>query len=294
MGNIYSMTGYARASGRVSETSVTVEAKSVNHRYLDLKIHLPRELLMFENKVSELARSFFHRGRIELWVNSEPGERPVKVSWNRPLARGIMAAIQEMKWAFNLTSDAELALLASQKDVIIIADSGAFGDEAWSGLAAVVGECFQALQEMRAREGAALSEDIIKRLEAIEKNLDALSGEAGATIASYREKLEKRIVELMGDRGGIDPARLAQEVVIMADRADITEELVRARSHIGQFRAVLGDDGPKGRKLDFLTQELFREINTSSNKAAGVKVSGLAVDMKTELEKIREQVQNLE
>jgi len=290
----YSMTGFARAEGALAGGRLTIEAKSVNHRYLDFKFHLPRELSSLEQKMAELARSSFQRGRIEVWVNFLPGGRPVQVVWNRPLAQGIISAFQEMKQALALEGNPDLALLASQKDVILIADSGAFGEDSWIELAPIFTACFQALQKMRGKEGATLVEDIIGRIGFIEDRLARLSGKAPLVVAAYQEKLGKRISELLSGQGGLDKDRLAQEAAIFADRGDVTEELVRAKSHLAQFRSVLDQAGPKGRQLDFLIQEIFREFNTLSNKAQDADMSALAVEVKTELEKIREQVQNLE
>ena len=294
MAKIYSMTGYALVSGQAGGARITVEAKAVNNRYLDFKLHLPRELQGLEDKVMTLARSFFCRGRIELWANLEPGERPLEVRWNRPLAEGILKAGQEMKKALGLPGEFDLSLLAGQKDVILIADSGPWGEEAWPELGAVFSECFQALQKMRAQDGEALAEDILERVRGIEKRTEEIGARSKVVVGSYRERLEKRVRELIGDQSGLDPGRLAQEVALLADHADITEELVRLRSHLVQFREGMAEEGPRGRKLDFLVQELFREINTAANKAQDAAISRFAVEIKTDLEKIREQIQNLE
>jgi len=288
------MTGYSRADGEVVGASFTVEVKSVNHRYLDLKLHLPRELQIFERKISELVRSYVNRGRIDVWALCEPGQAPVEVKWNRPLARGLMAALAGMKEALGLAGTVDLTLLASQKDVILINESGAFGEEAWPDLSRLLGECLESLKEMRKTEGETLAQDITARIGAIELLLDKISERAKDVVSAYRDKLEKRINDLLSGRGLVDEDRLAQEAAIFADRSDITEEVVRARSHFEQFRSALAEQGPKGRKLDFLVQEIFREVNTTSSKAPDAQVAGWVVEIKTELEKIREQVQNLE
>jgi uncharacterized protein (TIGR00255 family) len=288
------MTGYSRADGEVAGASFTVEVKSINHRYLDLKLHLPRNFQMFEQKVAELARSRVNRGRIEVWVQCEPGDAPVEVRWNRPLARGLMAALTGMKEDLGLSGTVDLTLLASQKDVILINESGAFGEEAWPDLSRLLGECLESLKEMRKTEGETLARDIAARIGAIELLLDRISERAKDVVSAYGDKLEKRINDLLSGRGLVDEDRLAQEAAIFADRSDITEEVVRAGSHFEQFRSALAEEGPKGRKLDFLVQEIFREANTISSKASDAQVAGWVVEIKTELEKIREQVQNLE
>jgi len=288
------MTGFARAEGEAGGARVTVEAKSINHRYLELKIYLPRELSAWEQKVTELCRSLFQRGRVEVRANVEAGQRPVEVKWNRPLAEGMARAFEEMKDALDLKGRPDLSLLALQRDVILIGDSGPWADEAWPELKRVFEECFERLLAMRAQEGSALADDILGRIKAIEERLDTLADKAPALVSGYRDKLEKRLKELLSGQTPVNEERLAQELALFADRSDITEELVRAKSHLAQFRTVLGDDAAKGRKLDFLIQEIFREINTTSNKVQDAGLSGLAVEIKTELEKIREQVQNLE
>lgn len=288
------MTGFARAEGEVSGMKVAVEAKSVNHKYLELKFHLPREVQALEGKITELCRGFMSRGRVDVYVLFQAGQVPVAVEWNRPLAEGMARALAEMKDALDLDGRPDLSLLASQRDVIVIGQSASWGEESWPSLARICGDCFRALAEMRSREGAALAADILGRLAAIEERLDKLADKAPAVVSLYRDKLEKRVKELMGGQVPVNGERLAQELSLFADRADITEELVRARSHLDQFRDALNEDGPKGRKLDFLIQEIFREINTTSNKVQDAGLSGLAVEIKTELEKIREQAQNLE
>jgi len=273
---------------------VTVEVKSVNHRYLDLKLHLPRELAVLESKLTELCRTHVSRGRVDVYVALEPGTGPVGVKVNRPLAQGMVRALRELKEAFALAGEPDLALLASMNDVIIVENAGPLGEDSWPALAALAASVFQSLLVMRAREGASLARDLEARLDAVSTRFEDLVREAGNVLPLYRDKLARRMKELLGESAGVDPERLAQEAALLADRADITEEVVRARSHLEQFRAALGQDGPKGRKLDFLIQELFREVNTASNKAQSARASGAAVEIKTELEKMREQVQNLE
>ncbi len=288
------MTGYARVSGKASGTSLTVEAKSVNHRYLDLKCKLPREMAALENKVAELAKKYFARGRVEVYAAAEPGEAPVSVAWNRPLARGCAEAMAEMKRELGLAGEPDLGFIANLKDVIIVGDPSRMGDEAWPELAAVFESCFGELREMRSREGEALERDMIERLASIESWVLELEAMAPRVVRSHREKLERRLSDLLPEGAAVSEDRLAQEVAILADRADITEEMVRLKSHLEQFRAVLAEEGPVGRKLDFMTQEIFREINTSGNKIMDADAQAVTVKVKAELEKIREQVQNIE
>jgi uncharacterized protein (TIGR00255 family) len=294
MAIVHSMTGYARGEGQVSGRRVTIEIKSVNHRYLDLRLHLPRELAGFEPQFTELCRNRLARGRVEVFVGLGPGSAAATVALNRPLAEGIVAALRELKSQFGLAGEPDLALLADREGVIAIDISAPLGESAWPEFEAVAEAVIRALQDMRAREGAALARDLAARIATIAGRFEDVAAHTGEVVATYREKLERRLREIGGNGAGIAPDRLAQEIVLFADRADVTEELVRARSHLGQFRATLDSDGPKGRKLDFLVQEISREINTLSNKSQSALISGIAVDIKTELEKVREQVQNLE
>ncbi len=293
MTKVYSMTGFGRADGEAAGVKVAVEAKSVNHRYLDLHSRLPRELLAIEQKVTELARKHFCRGRIDLWVYFGPGERPVEVVWNRTLAREIARALREMRDELGLTGEPDLSLLASQKDVILCVDASQSQEEWTPEWEALFTECFNRLNDMRGREGKLLAADIKERLVALRARVERMEELAPSVTVRYREKLAARVTELLeGERA--EPERMAQEVALFADKADITEELVRMKAHLERFDEVLDSEGPKGRKLDFLVQEMFREMTTSSNKAQESELNAICVDVKAELEKVREQVQNLE
>jgi len=292
-GNTYSMTGFGRAEGEVSGARLTVEARSVNHRYLDARFRLPPDLAVFEPKLNDLVKDNFSRGRIEIYAEYEPGTAAARVTWNRPLAEGIMKALAEMGVQLKVKGEPDLALLSSFRDVIVTGSPSVEAEELWPEVERVFKDCFQSLRQARAREGAALEEDLISRIEALHGWAAEVSELSGEVTAAYRDRMSKRVTELLN---GIEPDqdRLAQEAALFADRSDITEELVRLGTHLDAFRHALSQEGPKGRKLDFLAQEIFRETNTFSNKAQHARVSALAVEMKAELEKIREQVQNIE
>jgi uncharacterized protein (TIGR00255 family) len=291
---IFSMTGFARVTGKISDAGITIEAKSVNHRYLDIKIRLPRELQIFEQKIVGLARKMFDRGHMDIWVNFMPGERPVSVKWNRALAEGVKKALVDMKEELGLLGEPDLALLASQKDIIEVSGDDIPDEEEWSFLSVEFERCFNALKSMRAKEGENLAVDILERIGVIEENFAKINERMPDVVAIHNEKLNTRLKELIEKHAELDPQRLATETAVMTDRCDITEEVVRAKSHIEQFRSVLEKDGPKGRKMDFIIQEIFREVNTCSNKAQDTGISNFSVNIKTELEKVREQVQNIE
>ncbi|MFO8057643.1 MAG: YicC/YloC family endoribonuclease [bacterium] len=291
---VYSMTGYARSEASALGGKVSVEIKSVNHRYLELRFHLPAQVLSLEPEMTRLFRERLSRGRVEVWINLSGVELPVEVVWNRPLARQTAKALQEMKEELDLQGSPDLSLLAEQKDILSVSESPPSAAETWKELEPVLEDGLERLLEMRAREGDALAGDISSRIDLIRNRLSETEGKKDSVVENYRQRLKRKIAEILEDSEKTDQARLEQEVALLADRTDITEELVRARSHLEQMDRLLDSDGPMGRKLDFLTQELFREINTCSNKAQDAEVSRLAVDMKAELEKIREQVQNLE
>ena len=291
---IYSMTGYSRVEGDVGGTRLTIEVKSVNHKFLDYRLKLPRELNAFEAQLTEMIRKECARGRVEAFIDYASADRPVTVRWNQPLARGVLAALREMRDELKLIGEPDLALLAAQHDIIVTGEKAVPGEQEGEQLAALFMKALAGLKSMRAKEGATLAEDLKARMLQVEKWIGALEEKKAAVNAAIRERLNRRLQEIMGPDSRLEPDRMATEVALIADRADITEELVRFRSHQDQFRAVLFGEGPRGRKLDFLLQELFREINTASNKSQDSSVSAIAVDIKTELEKIREQVQNLE
>lgn len=291
---VFSMTGYSRVEGEVGGARLTIEVKSVNHRYLDYRLKLPRELSAFEARLTEILRKEIARGRVEVYVDYASADRPAAVRWNEPLARGIVEALRAMGTALSLPGEPDLALLAAQKDVIVSGERGEPGEAEAEELAALFLKALAGLKAMRAKEGAALADDLKTRMAQVETWIGALEEKKAEVNAGIRERLNRRLTELLGPDSRLDPDRLAAEVAILVDRADITEELVRFGSHLGQFRSVLAGAGPRGRKLDFILQELFREINTASNKSQDAGVSAIAVDIKTELEKIREQVQNLE
>ncbi len=291
---VYSMTGYARLESDALSGTVSVEIKSVNHRYLDLKFYLPSRLGFLEADMGRLIREKVSRGHVEVRVNLSGVDLPVEVDWNRPLAKQMSKALREMKEELGLEGSPELGILAAQKDIFTISEKSRPERETWEELRPVLEKALASFIEMRAQEGAALTEDLKSRLRGMRRLLAEAEGKKDKVVENYRVRLERRMAEILEDPNKVDRNRLEQETALFADRADITEEIVRARSHLDQMEQLLESEGPKGRKLDFLTQEVLREITTTSNKAQNADISRLAVDMKAELEKIREQVQNLE
>ncbi len=291
---LYSMTGFGRAE-MVSDTwSLRVEAKSLNHRFLEIILRLPRRYQGLEEKIRRLLREWFVRGRFEIYVHilgTPPGGQELSV--NTELAAQYVAKMRLLKTLLSLDGQPQVSDLLRMRDVFCALEAEEDLDALWQEIAPVLTKALEGLKEMRYTEGTYLAQTLkenIRILEEIILKIEALKGEA---FDRARKRLEERLTKLLADKG-LDPLRLHQEVVILADKTDITEELDRLKSHIEQFKKTLLAPGPHGRKLDFLIQEMFREVNTLSNKAALARISQLAVEAKCTLEKMREQVQNIE
>lgn len=287
----HSMTGFGRAEGIAGGRRLTAEAKSVNNRYLDLRLCLPPELQARELELQARVKEKISRGRVELVLNWEPDPRPAALQWNRSLARGYLEAMRQMRDELGLPGQPDLALLLAQKDVMLKTEPEPVAEAAWAVIRRVVDACLEALVTSRAAEGRVLAQDLAGRLERVKVRLEFLRGRAGQAVAAYRERLEKRCREAAVEA---DPQRLAQELVFFTDRSDVSEELVRLAAHVEKFAEALAAPEPAGRKLDFLLQEMNREANTTGAKVQDAALSQEVVEIKTELERMREQVQNLE
>ncbi len=291
---VQSMTGYGRSEGELLGGRIVVEARSVNHRYLETRIKLPSELAALEQRVVELIKEYLSRGRVEIYIAWAAGEQPVNLSWNRALAESYLEIIREMCRELDLPGEPDLSLLLENKGVIINEKTAALSEDDWPGVRAVFDDCLADLKQMREREGAVLIVDFKSRIQLVAELVEQIQALAPQVVETYREKLRLRIEKLLDSGGELDEQRLLTEVCIFADRCDISEELTRLTSHVDQFNKLLEVDGPLGRKLDFLLQELNREINTVGSKSQSTGISHLVVEVKNELERIREQVQNLE
>jgi uncharacterized protein (TIGR00255 family) len=291
---IRSMTGYGKAEAAAEAGRILVELRSVNHRYGEVFIKIPRTLMPFENEVRKCVAGRLKRGKIEVFIQHEgaaaASSRPVV---NLELAAAYHEAFLKMKEALGLHEQVTLSLIAAQKDVFIAGERDSGSDDLQQELLAVVSGAVDALDAMRLREGAALMADLASRRENLAALIARVAGRAPCVVAETAERLKERVAQLTGE-SGVDEVRIAQEIALLADRCDITEELVRFDSHLGQFDETLLLDEPVGRKLDFLLQELNREVNTIGSKANDAEITALVVQLKAELEKIREQVQNIE
>ena len=294
---IRSMTGYGRAEAVLGGRKYVVEIKSLNHRYLELSLRIPANLLPLEMEIKKKINEHLIRGKIDITIRRETysgieGSRLLEV--NLPLVKNYYDLLIQLKDLFNLKEDITLDMMAGLKDVFIPLET--LEDEItvlWEGLAGVLSNAIAALIDMRQKEGEVLGQDLKARLYLINEHLDEIDARAPQIVLEYQKRLVARIRELM-DGMVIDESRLSQEVAIMAEKSDITEEIVRFRSHIKQFFEMLKSPEAMGRKVDFLIQEMNREVNTIGSKSNDAEVSCHVIEIKSELAKLREQVQNLE
>ena len=293
---IRSMTGYGRAEAVLAGRKFAVEMKSVNHRYLEISLRLPGMLSSLDTEIKKKIGEQFSRGRIEATVRVDSdgiAENSGRLTLNLPLARNYHALLCQLKEEFQLEDEISLAMLTGFRDVFVPTES--FQDPAvlWEGLSNLLDEAMRTLTEMRAREGESLQRDLTTRLSLIACVLEAIAGRVPQVVCEYQKRLGDRIRELTGAMA-IDESRLLQEVAIMAEKSDITEEIVRFRSHIEQFTDLLTIGDGAGRKIDFLIQEMGREVNTIGSKSGDAGISRNVIEIKSELAKLREQVQNIE
>jgi uncharacterized protein (TIGR00255 family) len=287
---IRSMTGYGSGSGG----GYTVEIRSVNHKFLDVSVKMPRAIAALESNIKKAVSDRCSRGRFDVYVNLEAEGRPKRrFSLDSQAAGQYVGLLTELKERFGLAGDIDLRLVSAFKDLIVEEEETPDMDEVWAALQPVLDGCLASLAGMRDREGAVLAGDISARAGVISGKLGAVEARAPQAVSEHAVKLKERIAKL-AEGVTLDDDRLQQEIALLADRGDVTEEIVRGRSHLELLNRLLGSDEPAGRKMDFLIQELNREVNTIGSKASDTEIAHLVVDMKAELEKIREQVQNIE
>ncbi len=289
----YSMTGFGAAEGAVAGRRLRVEIRTVNHRYFNLSTKLPSDLTMFEGELRERLRRDFDRGHITVqarWTESPDGETGFSVDLDH--ARVVAARLREMQAILGLGGEVTVELVARQPDVLTSGPNET-GDIAWTEIEPVVGQAAFECRAMRAREGQALTDELHHRLQLLERSAGEIAGRAPERLSRERSRLKAAVTELLDGRS-VDEDRLAQELAFLADKLDITEELVRFRAHIGAAREALVADKPVGKQLGFLAQELGREVNTMGAKAGDAEIAQLVIAMKGELEKFREQLENLE
>jgi uncharacterized protein (TIGR00255 family) len=289
-----SMTGYGRGESAGAGRTFTVEAQSLNHRYLEVRARLPRRLTGLELRTQQEVQRRFARGHFDITVSERlAGQRPRTLRVDEGLAAAYVEALHKLQSIGGLRGELTLDHLAAQRDLLIHDEEEESLETAWADLRPALLAALDAMEAMRVREGQALEREIVARLGAVEALLGEVQERVPRAARAQKDRLQARVAELLDGRP-LDPGRLEQEAALLADRADVREECVRLGSHLAQFRALLGEGGSQGRRFDFLLQEMNREANTIGSKSADAEVSHLVVAMKAELEKIREQVQNVE
>lgn len=287
------MTGYGRAEALVPGGRLTVEVRSVNHRYGELVIRSPRPLAPLDERVRAAVKEYIQRGRTEIYCNLELEAGQQRPVIDRELALAYARGLRELSELLGTDDRLRLRDVIALPEVIRLSDVAVDAEQFWPGMREALEQALGALVAMREREGSALRQELAGRIARLDELVEAVADRSGSLVEAYRQRLQSRLTQL-AVAVPIDEQRLAMEVAVFADRSNIDEELVRARSHLGQFRACLEADEPVGRRLDFLSQELHREVNTIASKGADVETSQLVLALKAEIEKVREQVQNIE
>ena len=289
-----SMTGYGRVEGELSQGTLTVEIRTVNHRFLDIALRMPRIYFSLEDKVQRLVKKRIGRGRVDLAVQRTVSiQRPVELALNLPLARGYLEVMRRMKAELGVSGEIDVSTLLGQSDIVVFEEEKPDLAGEAAVLFEVCGEALQALRSVREREGEMIRGEITSRVEAIKGAIDEVASLVDRSPSYYREKIARRIESLALDPAP-DEQRIMQEVAFLIDKGDVTEEITRAKTHLERMLEFVDAEEPIGRKLDFLVQELLRETNTIASKTDDTRVSHLVVEAKAEIEKIREQVQNVE
>lgn len=289
-----SMTGFGRAEGTTSLGKTIVESRSVNHRYCDINIKLPKRLIVFENRIKELVRSQVSRGRIDVLIRLEGvGEERVQLSVDFDLAEQYYRVLHDLKERLQLKDEITIGLLAGAKDLITSKEEQGDIEPYWQEVLPILNQSFKKMDDMKRLEGESLTKDLRERLKRIAQQLQTIKEQFPSRLKAAFTRLHDRLRTLLEGMEA-DPLRFQQEIAFLAERTDITEEIVRGESHLAQFNALLESREPVGRRMDFLLQEIHREVNTVSAKANDAEISQSVVEMKSDLEKIREQVQNIE
>lgn len=291
---VKSMTGYGRARETLNKRDITVEVRSVNNRYLDCAVKIPRAYIFAEDAIKARVQKAVSRGKVDVFVTIDTSAADVAVvAVNEPLARSYYEALMQIKGTFSMEGDVSPVALAKFPDVLTVTKADEDVETVSADICQVLDKALDAYNEMRAAEGRKLAEDIAGRVQTIETVVGEVEARSPQTVAAYRERLEGKMREVLQSTT-IDEGRILTEAAIFADKIAVDEETVRLRSHIAQLRDMLCSEQPIGRKLDFLIQEVNRECNTIGSKCNDLTITQDVVNMKAEVEKIREQVQNIE
>ena len=291
---IKSMTGYGSAKGSVDGLEITVELKSVNNRFLDCSVRMPRSFLFAEDTVKSAVQKHISRGKVDVFVgvdSSQAGDMTVKV--NEALLKGYLEALQHIADEYNLPNDISAVSISRFPDVLCVEKKELDAESISEAIREITERALLDFDAMRQREGEKLCVDVLHRLDTIDSLVTKIEEKAPETVAEYRGRLEQKMTELLG-ASGVDENRVLAEAAIFADHIAVDEETVRLRSHMAQLKTMLAGASPIGRKIDFLIQEFNREANTAGSKCQNSEIAHVVVDLKSEIEKIREQIQNIE
>ena len=291
---IKSMTGFGRCEVAENNRKFTVEIKSVNHRYLDVNIKMPKKLNFFESAIRAELKNYISRGKVDLFISYEDyTENHANIRYNRELAAEYRKYLRQMQEEFGLEDDIRVSTLSRYPEVFTMEEQNVDEGELWKELRKAIQGAAESFVQTRVAEGERLREDLLQKLDGMLGLVDFIAERSPRIVQEYRQKLEERVKDLLGD-AQVDENRLLTEVTIFADKVCVDEELVRLRSHIETTKATLQEGGSMGRKLDFIAQEMNREANTTLSKSNDLEGSNCAIELKTEIEKVREQIQNIE
>lgn len=291
---IKSMTGFGRCENHQGDRKFTVEMKSVNHRYFDVNIKMPKKLGFFESAIRSLLKNYIQRGKVDLFITYEDyTQSNVSLKYNESIAAEYVKYYKQMAETFGLENDVKVSTLGRSPEVFTMEEQTADEKEVWAVLEKALVGASEQFVESRVREGEALKADLFEKLDGMRRDVERIEERYPQVMAAYRQKLEEKVRELLGDTQ-MEEGRIATEVVLYSDKICTDEETVRLKSHIESMKAALEEGGGIGRKLDFIAQEMNREANTILSKANDLETSNIAINLKTEIEKVREQIQNIE
>ena len=291
---IKSMTGFGRAELEENDRRFTVEIKSVNHRYLDVNIKMPKKLNFFESSIRGLLKEYIQRGKVDVFITYEDFSRNhATVSYHEDVARDYMKYLDLMAEQFGLENDVRLSVLSRYPEVFTMEDAEVDESTLWKSLEKAIRQAAQMFVDSRIKEGETLREDLIGKLDGMLEHVEYIEKSSPELVEEYKTRIYDKVRELLSD-SQIEDNRILMEVTLFADKICVDEETVRLKSHIETTRQILQDGGAIGRKLDFMAQEMNREANTTLSKANSLDISNHAIELKTEIEKIREQIQNIE
>ncbi len=290
-----SMTGFGRGEFKDDNYHFLVECRTINHKYCDINIRLPRKISFLEDKIRNYVKNYVKRGRVDLYIKLDLiGSEDVNLKFDDKLASQYVDILRQIKDKFNLQDDISVMSIAKFPDIVKCEEKDEDEELYWSMLKQALDTTLQKLGQMRQEEGLKLAQDTLDRCNTLSNLLDEIEKYSDTIVDEYKEKLNNRVNDILENPNIVDENRLAQEVAIFADKSSITEEIVRFRSHIEQLRKTVKKNDSIGRKIDFLIQEMNREVNTTGSKSSNINITNLVVEIKSELEKIREQIQNIE